>query len=79
MQIQLGQYNSAKQLLDELKISKLEQRAYLLYGCYAEYYDKTGDLIKAVASLEKSIKLVTNELEKTHLQKKKEEILTRMN
>jgi predicted RNA polymerase sigma factor len=75
--IQLSKFKSAKKLLDNIRTQELEQRAYLLYGCYAEYYEKTGDLSKAASSLNKSIKLVTNELEKNHLQKKKAELITR--
>lgn len=73
--LQLNALDDAKKLLDSIADRNLEQRSYLLYGCYSDYYRKKGDEVKALEHLEKAISLSTNELEKGYLNKKKERLL----
>lgn len=69
--LQLLQFEIVKTLLDDIPINDLEQRQYLFYGCYAEYYAKRDDLILAISYLDKAISKTTNGLERAYLQKKK--------
>ncbi len=78
IKIQLGLFDQAMEILNAIKLSDLEQRAYLLYGCYAYYYEKTNDFVMASDYINKSIKLTSNEQEKRHLEKKKVRLLKKM-
>lgn len=69
--LQLDRFVEAKRLLDDIEISNLEQREYLFYGCYAEYYAKRDDLVLAISYLDKAILKTSNSLEKGYLLKKK--------
>lgn len=69
--LQLHNFDSVKDILDKLPISDLEQREYLYYGCYAEYFVKRGDASLAISYLDKAILKTSNSLEKAYLQKKK--------
>ncbi|WP_236262837.1 RNA polymerase sigma factor [Aggregatimonas sangjinii] len=69
--LQLRNFEVAKQLLDTLPVSDLEQREYLYYGCYAEYYAKKNDLILAIPYLEKAILRTSNNQERRYLKQKK--------
>ena len=71
VQLQLRNFDMAKRLLDRLPIADLEQREYLYYGCYAEYYAKRQDLILAISYLEMAIGKTSNKQERAYLQKKK--------
>ncbi len=75
VQIQLGQYTSAKQQMDGINLKELENRGYLLFGCYAAYFEKTGEIEKAIINFNKAILLVSNEHEKTHLIKKRNKLM----
>lgn len=70
--LQLGQLEKAKDLLDTISQSKLARRNYLLKGCYAEYYYRSGNRSLAITAMNNAIALCTNELEKRYLEKKKE-------
>lgn len=72
--LQLGYLENAKVLLDTINADDLEQRAYLYYGCYAEYYLQSGAIEEALAYLDQSIDKVSNQLEMTYLIKKRETI-----
>ena len=72
--LQLDRPGEAKSLLDTIEAGKLEQRAYLLYGCYSDYYRKKGDKTKALEYIQRAIALTTNEQEKGYLAKKKERL-----
>lgn len=74
--LQLDRLEEALHLLDSIKEGKLEQRAYLLYGCFSDYYRKKGDKKNALACMERAIALSTNNQEKRYLNKKKERLLT---
>jgi len=69
--LQLHNFEEVKDILEMLPISDLEQREYLYYGCYAEYYAKRNDLVLAVSYLETAISKTSNRLEKSYLRKKK--------
>ena len=68
--IQLRQLDTAKRILEELKIEDLEQRQYLFYGSYAEYYLKLGQPNLAKSYFAKAIAKTSNSLEKAYLRKK---------
>lgn len=69
--IQLEEFKAAKKLLDSIEADTLGQRAYLLYGCYAEYYKQKKQPKKALPYMEQAIASCTNQLEKEHLKKEK--------
>ena len=69
--LQMDQLPEAKALLDTIQGKKLEQRAYLVYGCYADYYRKLGDREQAVRFLDQAIALTSNDLERKYLIEKK--------
>ncbi|TMM58920.1 sigma-70 family RNA polymerase sigma factor [Maribacter algarum] len=69
--LQLSNFEVVKDILETLPIEDLEQRAYLFYGCYAEYYAKRGDFVLAISYLETAISKTSNRLEISYLIKKK--------
>jgi RNA polymerase sigma factor (sigma-70 family) len=73
--IQLKQFKSAFEILQQIEPKDLEQRSYLYHGCFAEYYFKTENIEKAAYYLDKAIEKVANDLEKKYLMKKKKELL----
>ena len=76
--IQRKDYEKASSLLLEIDPLDLEQRAYLYYGTWAEFYTERTEYSKALTSLEEAIKLVHNEAEKNYLTKKKEALVKLM-
>ncbi len=72
--LQMDHLPQAKDLLDSIQQKNLEQRTYLLYGCYSDYYLKSGDKQQAVTFLDKAISITSNELEKKYLSRKKSEL-----
>lgn len=72
--IQRKDFTAAEQLLKQVAPHELEQRAYLYYGTYAEFYKQNGQISEALLSLEKAIELVNNEAELKYLQRKKAEL-----
>jgi len=72
--LQLGNFEVVLEILESLPISDLEQRAYLYYGCYAEYYEKRDDLILAISYLNTAIEKTTNGLERAYLIKKRRQL-----
>lgn len=79
VKLQLCNLEGTKQLLDTLPISDLEQRQYLYYGCYAEYYVKSEDLKLAIPYLDKAISKTSNNQERAYLQKKKKALEKQLN
>ncbi|OEK09092.1 sigma factor, ECF subfamily protein [Flavivirga aquatica] len=69
--MQKHDYKMAKSYLDQLNQDNFEQRSYLFYGTKADYYIKTNKPDKAIKYLDLAIDTVTNDSEKTYLQKKK--------
>jgi len=76
--LQLQRFEVVKKLLDIIPIVDLEQRQYLFYGCYAEYYARREDLVLAVSYLDKAILKTTNGLERAYLRNKKAQIEKRV-
>lgn len=74
VQIQQQNFKAALRLLKQINPTALEQRAYLYYGTYSEYFDLTGDVQQALKSLNTALTLVKNEAERQFLLKKKEEL-----
>lgn len=69
--IQQQDFSAAKQILSSLDAVALEQRKYLYYGCWAEYYKQTGHTQKALEQYDVAISLTRNEVEKQYLLKKR--------
>jgi len=75
VQIQRTNYQDAFSLLQQIDPKDLEQRAYLYYGAYAEYFALTGEIQQALKSLDTALTLVKNEAERQFLLKKKGELM----
>ncbi|MBX2829395.1 MAG: sigma-70 family RNA polymerase sigma factor [Flavobacteriaceae bacterium] len=71
-QIQQGHFEAAHERLLQIEPADLEQRAYLYYGTYAEYYRQQGQREKAVSCMELAILAVKNDAERAYLERKKE-------
>lgn len=72
--LQMNNLTQAKHLLDTIQQKNLEQRTYLLYGCYSDYYLKLGDKQQAINFLDKAISITSNALEKQYLRRKRSEL-----
>ena len=73
--LQLKNYDKSYQILQNIEPNDLEQRAYLYYGSFAEYFSLKGENKRALESLETALNLVRNEAERKFLMKKREGIL----
>ncbi len=69
--LQINEPEKAKKYLDQIDPSGLNQRQYLLHGCYAEYYDQMGDSSNALSEIDKAIDTCPNKLERKYLEEKK--------
>lgn len=69
--LQLNFFVKTKQLLIQIDVEDLGQRAYLFYGCYAELYIKMGDKNLAISYLDKALEQTSNKLEKQFLMRKR--------
>ena len=69
--IQKNDLDKAYSLLNDLEPKDFEQRAYLYYGAYADYYDKIKNIKKALLYNELALKNVRNDQEKFYLTKKR--------
>jgi len=74
VKLQLNKFESVSKILESLAEVDLGQRAYLYYGCYAEYFERRGDTILAIIYLNKAIAKTSNSLEKNYLKKKMEKL-----
>lgn len=77
--LQLKEFDHARQLLEEMNADSLEQRSYLYYSTYAEYFDQTAQPLSASAYLEMALDRVTNEYEKRYLQIKLKAVMKSLN
>lgn len=75
VQIQRKDFEAAENLLKQVDPSSLEQRIYLYYGSYSEFYKQKSEISAALLSIEKAIAFVSNEAERKYLLKKKAELL----
>ena len=73
--LQLANYTDAKAVLESIDQNQLEQRVYLYYGLWAEYYMQIGQLELSLKAIDQAIELVCNESEKAYLEKKRQLIL----
>ena len=69
--MQLNRMDEAKAFLDQISLDALQQRQYLVHGCYAEYYSKTNRIVEALKSIDLALNLVSNQYEKAYLEKKR--------
>lgn len=69
--LQMRDFKRAKKLLNSVDANKLNQRTYLLWGCWADYYYKKGNRDKALEFLEQAITEVSNKSERDYLIKKR--------
>lgn len=68
--LEINQLEDAKSALDQIKSQSLNQRRYLYHGCLAEYFEKSGDLPKALYEIETAIDLCSNQQEQEYLKEK---------
>lgn len=73
--LQMDRLKEAKLELEKITSESLSQRRYLLHGCYAEYYEREGELTKAITEIDLAIKSCSNQYEKKYLEKKKKALL----
>lgn len=71
VQLQRNDLEAMGNLLGQIEPKTLEQRSYLYYGLRAEYFSALGKTQKAVEALDLAITLVSNDLEKAYLIKKR--------
>ncbi|GAB5399932.1 MAG: sigma-70 family RNA polymerase sigma factor [Aureisphaera sp.] len=76
VQIQRGNFEEAHDGLQQIEPADLEQRAYLYYGTYAEYYKLKGEVGKAVSCMELALLAVQNDAERAYLENKKQELIS---
>ncbi len=79
VQLQRADYQTALELLQQINPRDLEQRAYLYYGSYSEYFVLTGKTKKALLHIDTALQLVRNEAERQFLLKKKYNIANNLN
>ena len=53
--LQLEEAEKAKEELDKINREALGQRKYLLHGCYAEYFEKTGHIATAIREMAQAV------------------------
>lgn len=73
--LQMNQGDKAKAELDKINAQSLNQRVYLYHGCYAEYFEKQGDLGKAQTEIDLAISTCSNQFERQYLENKKSNML----
>lgn len=76
--LQLNELEKAKALLDKMNTGALNQRSYLLHGCYADYYSRAGNSALAIVKLDKAIQLCSNAFEKQYLENKREALTNKL-
>ncbi len=70
-----GKLDTAKMLLDDIVPAGLNQRLYLLYGTYAEYYIFREQFDKAVAYLNKALENCAHKAEQEYIRNKRSSLL----
>lgn len=71
VELQRKDFKAAQSILDSINPDDLEQRAYLYYGSYAEFFKLKGNRKKALEHINTALKLVKNKAEKSYLARKK--------
>lgn len=77
VKMQLGKLDKAFKILEEIKPTDLEQRAYLYFGAMAEYFTLKGENSKAVEYIDSALELVRNQAERDFLLKKKKKLTSK--
>lgn len=72
--LKLNNLERAKAILDEITRDSFVQRKYLLHGCYAEYFYRSGEAVSALKEIDMAINSCSNKLEKEYLKKKKKQM-----
>ena len=72
VRLQQQQLEQVTELLEMIDPAELEQRAYLYYGAYAEYFHQNGEVSQAISYLDKALALVKNTSEREYLEKKRD-------
>jgi RNA polymerase sigma-70 factor (ECF subfamily) len=70
-ELERGETARCEELMNEIEVEALEQRAYLYYGLKAELYTRTNRVKKAKEQLSMAIHKVQNHAEKQFLKQKK--------
>ncbi len=73
--LQINELTQAASALNRINKESLSQRIYLYHGCYAEYYEKAGEVQNALQEIELAIQLCSNQHEQHYLKKKKSRLL----
>lgn len=68
--LEMNQLEEVKSVLDKINAEALHQRKYLYHGCLTEYYEKRGELAKALTEIEIAIADCSNQQEKEYLKGK---------
>lgn len=76
--IQQGNFEDAHSRLQQIEPADLEQRAYLYYGTYSEYYSMQGKIEKAISCMELALLAVQNDAERAYLERKKKWLLKKV-
>ncbi len=74
VKLQQLEFGASYRILNELSASDFNQRAYLYYGAWAEYYLEKDEIDLALIQMEEALNNVNNEAEKNYLLKKKRNI-----
>lgn len=74
--LQTQELDKAKSVLEKIRPDDLNQRKYLLDGCWADYYEKEGKVHEALTALDAAISLCTNLFEKKYLERKRDILQT---
>lgn len=73
--LQKKEFEDVYNILEKINPEDLEQRAYLYYGSYAEYFVGKGAIQKALNSIDHALQLVRNKAEQEYLLKKRVNIM----
>ncbi len=71
VQIQLKQFDEALKSLTNINQAKLQQREYLYYATFAEYFHHQGEVVKSIHHIDRALELVKNESERDYFISKK--------
>ncbi len=77
--LQRGEPELAREILEAVDPGTLGQRAYLFHGCFAEYFSMVGDHASAVTRYDEAIRSANNEAEQLYLEKKRTAANARVN
>ncbi len=70
-QLQRGENEECKNLLQSMQPQNLEQRGYLYYGLWAEYHHRKGDKELCLENMDRALSMVQNEQEREYLEKRR--------